>query len=79
MAMRHRAMTMLAVPTNVVEILRRRIADPQLRTDVTIFASPIGRVRDSSNTSADLPGAERCGLPLGVESHVPQDGGHAAG
>jgi integrase len=44
----------IAVPPNVVAILRRRIEDPMLRTDVAIFPSPIGRVRDSSNTTADL-------------------------
>jgi integrase len=44
----------IAVPPNVVKILRRRMRDPKLRTDVAIFPSPIGRVRDSSNTAADL-------------------------
>ena len=44
----------IAVPPNVVAILRRRMRTTKLRTDVTIFPSPIGRVRDSSNTAADL-------------------------
>lgn len=44
----------IAVPTHVVALLRRRMADPAIRTDVTLFPSPIGRVRDSSNTAADL-------------------------
>jgi len=44
----------IAVPPSVIEILRGRLADPKLRTDVAIFPSPIGRVRDSSNTYADL-------------------------
>lgn len=43
-----------AVPPNVVQILRRRVDSSELRTDVAIFPSPIGRVRDSSNTTADL-------------------------
>ena len=45
---------MIAVPPNVVEILRRRLRTKKLRTSVAIFPSPIGRVRDSSNTAADL-------------------------
>jgi integrase len=44
----------IAVPPNVVKILRRRMRTAKLHTDVVIFPSPIGRVRDSSNTSADL-------------------------
>jgi integrase len=44
----------IAVPPNVVEILRRRLRTKKLRTSVAIFSSPIGRVRDSSNTAADL-------------------------
>ena len=44
----------IALPPNVVQILRRRVDSPELRTDVTIFPSPIGLVRDSSNTTADL-------------------------
>lgn len=60
----------IAVPPNVVEILRRRIADPQLRTEVTIFPSPIGRVRDSSNSAADLRRAlDVAGFPW-VSSHT---------
>ena len=44
----------IAVPPNVVKILHRRMRTTRLRTDVAIFPSPIGRVRDSSNTAADL-------------------------
>jgi integrase len=44
----------IAVPPNVVQILRRRVDSSEIRTDVAIFPSPIGRVRDSSNTTADL-------------------------
>lgn len=44
----------IAVPPNVVRILRRRIRNSKLPTEVAIFPSPIGRVRDSSNTAADL-------------------------
>lgn len=44
----------IAVPPNVVAILRRRIRNTKLRTDVALFPSPIGHVRDSSNTAADL-------------------------
>ncbi|HZW45048.1 MAG TPA: site-specific integrase [Dermatophilaceae bacterium] len=44
----------IAVPPNVVAILRRRMRNTKLRTDVALFPSPIGHVRDSSNTAADL-------------------------
>jgi integrase len=44
----------IAVPPNVVKILQRRMRTTKLRTEVAIFPSPIGRVRDSSNTAADL-------------------------
>ncbi|HEY5178913.1 MAG TPA: site-specific integrase [Dermatophilaceae bacterium] len=44
----------IAVPPNVVKILRRRMRTSKLRTDVALFPSPVGRVRDSSNTAADL-------------------------
>jgi integrase len=44
----------IAVPPNVLRILRRRIRNRKLRTDVAMFPSPIGRVRESSNTAADL-------------------------
>lgn len=44
----------IAVPPNVVKILQRRMRTTKLRTEVVIFPSPIGRVRDSSNTAADL-------------------------
>jgi integrase len=44
----------IAIPPNVVKILRRRIRASRLRTEVVLFPSPIGRIRDPSNTSADL-------------------------
>lgn len=44
----------IALPHHVVGLLRRRIADDTLRTDVALFPSPIGRQRDVSNTSGDL-------------------------
>jgi integrase len=60
----------IAVPPNVVKILRRRIRATKLRTDVAVFASPIGRVRDSSNTAADLRRAlDDAGFPW-VSSHT---------
>lgn len=36
----------IAVPPNVVAILRRRMRNTRLRTDVALFPSPIGHVRD---------------------------------
>lgn len=44
----------IAVPQNVVQILRRPVDSSELRIDVAIFPSSIGRVRDSSNPTADL-------------------------
>jgi integrase len=44
----------IAIPPNVKKILRRRVRASRLRTEVVLFPSPIGRVRDPSNTSADL-------------------------
>lgn len=44
----------IAVPAHVVELLRRRLDDPRLATDVAVFCSPLGRLRDSSNTAAHL-------------------------
>jgi len=43
----------IAVPSNVVDLLRRRQANSDLAQHVC-FPSPLGRLRDSSNTAADL-------------------------
>lgn len=60
----------IAVPATVVSMLRRRIADPEIRTDVVLFPSPAGRVRDSSNTTGDLRRAfDRAGFDW-VTSHT---------
>lgn len=60
----------IAVPQGIVAMLRRRIADPQIRTDVVLFPSPAGRVRDSSNTTGDLRRAfDRAGFDW-VTSHT---------
>lgn len=42
------------IPPSAVTVLRRRLADPMLSTEVVMFPSPYGRVRDTSNTAADL-------------------------
>ena len=47
----------IAIPPNVVEILRRRLVAPEIATDVALFPSQIGRIRDSSNTAADHAGS----------------------
>jgi integrase len=44
----------IAVPPNVVKIISRRMRTTKLRTDIAIFPSPSGHLRDSSNTAADL-------------------------
>ncbi|WP_166392081.1 site-specific integrase [Nocardioides ochotonae] len=44
----------LALPPHVVATLQRRLADPAIRTDVVLFPSPLGRVRNRSNTTAEL-------------------------
>jgi integrase len=44
----------IAVPPNVVSIISRRMRTTKLRTDIAIFPSPSGHLRDSSNTAADL-------------------------
>ena len=52
----------IAVPANVVQILRCRVDFAALRTDVTDFPSPIGRVAESSKATADSSGTQ-CGKP----------------
>jgi integrase len=44
----------LALPPHVVATLRRRIADPAIHTDEVLFPSPLGRVRNRSNTTGEL-------------------------
>ena len=44
----------LAVPEFVAEIVRRRANKDTVRSAGTVFASPLGHVRDPSNTTADL-------------------------
>ncbi|WP_040159473.1 tyrosine-type recombinase/integrase [Mobilicoccus massiliensis] len=60
----------IALPDAVVLMLRDRIADPRIRTDVALFPSPLGRPRDPSNTSSHLRRAfDRAGFPW-VHSHT---------
>lgn len=60
----------IAVPPHVVELLCRRLEDPRVRTDVALFPSPLGKLRDSSNTAAHLRRAfDRAGFGW-VTSHV---------
>lgn len=60
----------IAVPQYVLEMLRRRIEDPRIATHVVLFPSPLGRVRDTSNTAADLRRAfDAAGYPW-VSSHT---------
>lgn len=44
----------LALPPHVVETLRRRIADTAINTDEVLFPSPLGKVRNRSNTTGEL-------------------------
>lgn len=44
----------IAVPPHVSALLARRIGDDTVPTGVALFASPMGRVRDASNTSNRL-------------------------
>ncbi|MDO5629791.1 MAG: site-specific integrase [Mobilicoccus sp.] len=60
----------LAVPPHIVDMLRRRLDDPRVDTEVVVFPSPTGRLRDSSNTAAALRRAfDRAGFPW-VRSHT---------
>ena len=60
----------IAVPPHVVALLRRRIEDPRIYTDVACFPSPLGKLRDTSNTSAHLRRAfDRAGFEW-VHSHT---------
>lgn len=44
----------IAVPSRIVELLRRRMEDETIATEVVMFPSPLGRIRDASNTTGDL-------------------------
>ena len=44
----------LALPPHVVKTIKRRVKDESIRTDVVLFPSPLGKVRNRSNTTADL-------------------------
>lgn len=44
----------LALPPHVVKTIKRRMKDETIRTDVVLFPSPLGKVRNRSNTTADL-------------------------
>jgi integrase len=44
----------IAVPKDLVDIIRRRKEGGRVNSDGVVFPSPIGRVRDSSNTAGDL-------------------------
>jgi integrase len=60
----------IAVPPEIVSLVTRRIDDPNIATDVVIFPSPLGRIRNRSNTTADLRRAlDRLGFEW-VSSHT---------
>lgn len=60
----------IALPGHVVAMLRRRVEDPTIRTDIALFPSPLGHMRDSSNTASHLRRAfDRVGYPQ-VHSHT---------
>ena len=60
----------LALPVEAVALLRRRLDDPALAIDVAVFPSPLGHLRDSSNTAAHLRRAfDRAGFK-GITSHT---------
>lgn len=59
----------LALPEEAVALLRRRLDDPRIATHVAVFPSPLGHLRDSSNTAAHLRRAfDRAGFAW-VTSH----------
>ncbi|MGI8693916.1 MAG: tyrosine-type recombinase/integrase [Geodermatophilaceae bacterium] len=68
----------IALPTSVVTMLQARRRSAQSASDV-VFLSPMGQVRDRSNTTADLRRAfDRAGFDW-VSSHVPLDRRHPPG
>jgi len=44
----------IAVPEFVAEIVRDRVSRDAVRSAGVVFASPLGHVRDASNTTSDL-------------------------
>lgn len=60
----------IAVPASLVDMIRRRLDDPELHTVEVVFPSPLGRVRNRSNTTGDLRRAfDRAGFDW-VTSHT---------
>ena len=60
----------IAVPAHVMALVNRRIDDPDVASNVAIFTSPMGRVRNKSNTTGDLRRAfDRAGFDW-VTSHT---------
>jgi integrase len=60
----------IAVPPQIIDLVARRIANPKIATRTVIFPSPLGRVRNRSNTAADLRRAlDRVGFEW-VSSHT---------
>lgn len=60
----------LAIPAPTMEMIASRIDNPSIMTDVAVFPSPLGRLRNRSNTTGDLRRAlNRIGFPW-VSSHT---------
>lgn len=60
----------IAIPAPTMEMIASRIDNPSIRTDVAVFPSPLGRLRNRSNTTGDLRRAlNRIGFPW-VSSHT---------
>lgn len=60
----------IALPPDLVELIRRRKEAGKVNPEGIVFPSPIGRVRDSSNTAGDLRRAfDDAGYPW-VSSHT---------
>jgi integrase len=60
----------IAIPAPTMEMIASRIDNPSIMTDVAVFPSPLGRLRNRSNTTGDLRRAlNRIGFPW-VSSHT---------
>ena len=60
----------IALPHKTMEMIGTRIDNPAIVTDVAVFPSPLGRLRNRSNTTGDLRRAlDRIGYPW-VSSHT---------
>jgi integrase len=60
----------IALPHKTMEMIGRRIDNPAILTNVAVFPSPLGRLRNRSNTTGDLRRAlDRIGYPW-VSSHT---------